>query len=749
MLLTVNRACPHCGARHPASLSRCPVADLPIGGDPGLVGSTIAGRYHLVRLLGDGGMGAVYKAADQVLRRFVAIKLLHASVARNPSSVERFQREARAAAAIGHPNIIDILDFGIEEKRPYMVMEYLRGRSLSQIIATDGALPVRRACVIATHTLAGLAAAHDRGILHRDLKPANLMLVARFGDRNFVKVCDFGFAALFGGGGRNQDARILTPERTLVGTPAYAAPERLRGDDRRDPRTDVYSVGVLLFEMLAGQRPFDAPTFAELARKVRNESAPALRSLRRDVSPELERVVARALAKTPAERWTNAEELAAALVPFGGRSVDVEDDAPSDSYTFEMMRIKARDTRKRVTRPSSEDDASVREIPRAKIADWPRTASVIPRPKPRSNHPGRGRRSDAPEAMPSARNFRPETVMPTTRRSDPFHSARAGTSDGSLDIPIEIDEATDRGAADDATMLMSAAHHEALRAHAAQYAAQTAAAEAAGAAARATAPLQPELARPPGVPSQAPTSTVPSVSPNRSPSFPPASAHRSGFPPPIASSTPAGGGAEPLESASEALRSGSPGMNPGPMVRGALVVSVLRFVARKYGERALKELLASLPSPTRETFDVGVPPNGWVELDVLAALIERIDAQLGEDDLHMVLECGRAAAEGAFEIIRNFSATSKVPPELLLSDLPQIGQRLLVGITLEIRRLGRGYSRIELLEAGRPSLTLSVVMLGFLERSLERFGAEDVEVNLIGARALEDPQTMIDVSWIS
>lgn len=136
-----------------------------------MVGRLVANRYHLVRLLGDGGMGAVYKAADQVLRRFVAIKLLHPAVAENPSSVERFQREARAAAAIGHPNIIDILDFGTEGARPYMVMEYLRGRSLSQVIAMDGPLPVRRAATIAIHTLAGLQGAHDRGILHRDLKP--------------------------------------------------------------------------------------------------------------------------------------------------------------------------------------------------------------------------------------------------------------------------------------------------------------------------------------------------------------------------------------------------------------------------------------------------------------------------------------------------------------------------------------------------------------------------------------------------
>src|SRR5688572_25870107 len=158
------------------------------GNDQRMIGKTVAGRYSLVRLLGDGGMGAVYKAEDNVLRRFVAIKLLHPAAAANPAAVERFLREAQAAASIGHPNIIDILDFGEADGKPYLVMEYLRGRSLADAIHTDGALPIKLCCGVTTHALAGLQAAHDRGILHRDLKPANLMLVARFGDRSFVKL---------------------------------------------------------------------------------------------------------------------------------------------------------------------------------------------------------------------------------------------------------------------------------------------------------------------------------------------------------------------------------------------------------------------------------------------------------------------------------------------------------------------------------------------------------------------------------
>ena len=308
------------------------------------------GRYSLVRLLGDGGMGAVYKAEDNVLRRFVAIKLLHPAAAANPAAVERFLREAQAAASIGHPNIIDILDFGEADGKPYLVMEYLRGRSLADVLQTDGPLDMKHACAVATHALAGLQAAHDRGILHRDLKPANLMLVMRFGDRSFVKLLDFGFAALLGG--NLPSDKTLTPARTLVGTPAYAAPERLRGDDRRDPRTDLYSLGVVLYEMLAGVRPFDAGTFSELARKAQTEPPPSLRLYRPETPEGLERVILRALAKTPEERWPDAEAFAAALVPFGGRLVD-SDPEESDSLAMDLIKIRARDKKREPNVPSN------------------------------------------------------------------------------------------------------------------------------------------------------------------------------------------------------------------------------------------------------------------------------------------------------------------------------------------------------------------------------------------------------------
>ncbi len=652
------RKCPHCGARHEKGTVRCTATGRPIAGDPQLVGKVVQDRYHLVRLLGDGGMGAVYKAADRVLRRFVAIKLLHPAVAENPSSVERFQREARAAAAIGHPNIIEILDFGQEGTRPFMVMEYLRGRSLSHVIAMDGQLTIKRACTIATHTLAGLHAAHSRGILHRDLKPANLMLVVRFGDRNFVKVCDFGFAALVQAG--RTDSKALTPERTLVGTPAYAAPERLKGDDRRDPRLDVYSVGVVLYEMLAGRRPFDAPTFRELARKVRKEPPPSLRELRPDVPRTLERVVMKALAKERDERWKDAESFAEALFPFGGVRVPFHDDQPSESFTMEMMRLKARETRHRETHSGPAPERP--------------PEAVIKPPKPRPRRPSDPR----PRAVDPLRAKAEGRDADATARVPPERAAQLAEDEDEV-----LDERQTRA----------------------------------------------------GTPSQLKGRRA-SSSVDQDRTFVDASP-KPPAPLPVAR--------QREDEPTDRAIGGSSGRG---LYSGRLVLATLRFISRKFGERALKDLLDSMPREHRAPFVEGIDEDSWVDLESMRTFIEKADARLGDDDLHLVLEAGRAAAEGAFDMMRELRPPTP-PPELLISQMPSILSAVMQGVDLEVRRVGRGHGRLEMKERDEPSLTIAVGTLGFIARSLERFGADDVEVNLLSARALDDPQTLIDVSWFA
>ncbi len=604
-------------------------------GDPSLVGTTISGRYHLVRMLGDGGMGAVYKAADKVLRRFVAIKLLHPATAENPAAVDRFIREARSAAAIGHPNIIDILDFGYEHERPFLVMEYLRGRSLSEAIAEGGGMAIDRACNIATHSLAGLQAAHDRGILHRDLKPANMMLIALLGDSDFVKLCDFGFAALVTPTVRVDDGKTLTPARTLVGTPAYAAPERLRGDDRRDPRLDVYSLGVVLFEMLAGRRPFDAPTFRELARKVRRDSPPQLRAIRTDIPKGLQLVVGRALAKRREDRWASCEEFAAALVPFGGRILPT-DDCPSDSFTMDLLRIRARETQQqKVVSPS-----------------------------------------EAEEILAFRKHLRDEHETARPRRS-------------SADIPPPPD-ATQTDVSDSMRSVDTVSSQSGL-------------------------PTDPAPPHPPRI---LPDQTEPSTF--RHPRPPPP------VPPPAV----------------------DPTLIDPRRYSGAVALSVLRYVSRRFGERALTDLLTTLDEYPRRIFANGVSEDDWVPYEAVNQLVGHVDARLGRDDLHLVVQCGRAAAEGAFEMMRELRPPSP-PPELLLAEMPSVIHQLLRGVEVHIGRMGRGYGRLDVDEQGESSLPFCVMLIGFLDRSLDRFGASDVEVNLISSPALGDEQCVYEISWIS
>ena len=663
-----------------------------------LIGTTIQKRYHVVRLLGDGGMGAVYKAADTVLRRFVAIKLLHAVTAENPSAVERFVREARSSAAIGHPNIIDVLDFGYEGKRPYLVMEYLRGRSLSEAIHEEKQLSVARACNIATHSLAGLAAAHDRGILHRDLKPANMMLIALLGDRDFVKLCDFGFAALIQPSVRIDGGNAsLTPTRTLVGTPAYAAPERLKGDDRRDPRLDVWSIGVVLFEMLAGRRPFDAPTFRELARKVRKEPAPSLSTTRRDIPRGLDAVVQKALAKEREDRFSSAAEFAAALVPFGGRVIPDFADAGSDSFTMDLLRLRARETQRRsavdaATGRPVEDLDALRERFRAERSKTPGSPADDPTSAPRSRRDDVRPRRGELGARPSPQR----TVVDTKARP------KAPAPPPVFAPSRPVNRPADRR------------DHGAPRYEAPRYEAP-----------RDAPPPQRvyESRRVEPAPPAAPPRPRP-----RAKDFP---VHDGG-----------GGDATRLGTAFDGV------FGRTKSVRGSLPLAVLRFVSRRFGERALTELLQTLPNPAHEVFGSGIVPESWIRYEDHNTLMGHIDATLGRDDLHLVVQCGRAAAESAFERMRAVRPPAP-PPQELMRAMPVVLRDFYRGIVGRVTRLGRGFARFEIEEVGESSLVGSVFLIGFLDRSLDRFGAKEVEVNLSSTPALGDEECVYDINWLA
>ncbi|MEY4511425.1 MAG: hypothetical protein RLZZ450_3547 [Pseudomonadota bacterium] len=309
-------------SRHPASSAET------------LVGATIAGKYRLVRPLGHGGMGTVYKAENVVIGKVVAIKLLHGSLQEDDIAMQRFQREARSMVAISHRNIVEVIDMGRDTNgSPYLVMEYVRGSSLKSLIAKNGALPVVRAARIAGQILDALAATHRRGIVHRDLKPENILISARTGERDVVKVVDFGISTFADSVAEYEREAELTPTGLTMATPYYASPEQIRGANGRDPRVDLYAVGVLLYEMMSGHRPFEGDNLPELCTRILAGEIAPLCVFRKDVAPAFEAIIRKALANRAQDRYQSAIELAQALVPFGADPVASEEPDPTDTFT--------------------------------------------------------------------------------------------------------------------------------------------------------------------------------------------------------------------------------------------------------------------------------------------------------------------------------------------------------------------------------------------------------------------------------
>jgi len=271
----------------------------PIGGGRFTPGLIIAERYRIVALLGRGGMGEVYRAEDLKLSQVVAIKFLPETLSQDPAALQRFHSEVRIARQVSHPNICRVFDIGDAEGIPFLTMEYVAGEDLASLVRRIGRLSPDKATEIARQICAGLAAAHERGVIHRDLKPANVML----DDAGKVRVTDFGLAAI---------AANISGADVRAGTPAYMAPEQLAGKEVTT-KSDIYSLGLVLYEILTGKRAFDSTTLPELM-KAREEGALASPStLVRDLDPLLERVVLRCLEKDPSQRPVSALQVAAAL----------------------------------------------------------------------------------------------------------------------------------------------------------------------------------------------------------------------------------------------------------------------------------------------------------------------------------------------------------------------------------------------------------------------------------------------------
>ena len=295
-----------------------PEVTLPELGEPEpsvAPGTVLAGRYRVERVIGEGGMGEVYLARHLTIDKLLAIKVLSPERARRPRTVSRFLQEAKASSKIRHENVVDITDFGKDDGRAFFVMEYLDGEDLSALLKRGGRMPWQRARSIIIQVLEALTAAHQANIIHRDIKPHNIFIVAREHNPEFVKLIDFGIAKL-----RDGSEEALTQTGAIMGTADYMSPEQGQGMDL-DGRSDLYSVGVILYRMLTGGVPFKAGNaMATVYLHVHTEAVPPSQACpEAEISPQLDALVLKALAKKPEERFSSAAEFIAALRAVDGR----------------------------------------------------------------------------------------------------------------------------------------------------------------------------------------------------------------------------------------------------------------------------------------------------------------------------------------------------------------------------------------------------------------------------------------------
>ncbi len=380
-----------------------------------LVGQLVGGKYRVAGRIGGGGVSEVYEAVHEEIGQHFALKVLKREYANYPDVVKRFFLEARAASAAGHPGIVQVFDIGrLDDGTPYLMMELLQGESLSDVLLRRKKLPQDQAVGVCMHVLDALAAAHRAGVIHRDLKPENVVLVRGPGGEPWAKLIDFGIARL----AREGPAALRqTGQGTVMGTPYYMSPEQARGSADIDARSDIYAVGVMLFEMIAGELPFTGQSSEEILTKVLSTPFPSLRALEPSIPPALEYVVQTATQRKRDERYGTALEFAEALRPLRAEMIAVRmltpeeeasllnEDGPSSIRRLEELAARVPELAPGMTDPVGP--------PRTTPAHLAARHSTPPRITPRPPTP--------PGGPPSPRTGRFPAVQPriTPRPSQP------------------------------------------------------------------------------------------------------------------------------------------------------------------------------------------------------------------------------------------------------------------------------------------------------------------------------------------
>ncbi|HKB68796.1 MAG TPA: protein kinase [Pyrinomonadaceae bacterium] len=350
------KACPKCGAEYPDTTTLCPADGVALEKtDDDLLGQVLAGKYRIDERLSGGGMGTVYRGTHVLMDKTVAIKVLLPSLAADEKIVARFSREARAASKISHPHALSVTDFGEAENGVvFLVMEYLDGLTLKQLIRQEGPMPLARTVEILRQVGGALDAAHAEGVVHRDLKSDNIMLLTSSGT-DYAKVLDFGIAKIKEPEGTYDPA--LTAPDLVIGTPQYMSPEQCSQSPDIDARSDIYSLGVILYEMLVGHVPFTGGSPTEIMLKHLQHPPPSVLDERGDLPKTIGRVVARALEKGPKDRYQTVAELvedftiAAGMEPAGVSSsgsqprVELPTESPAADELDEETLVRRRTTR--------------------------------------------------------------------------------------------------------------------------------------------------------------------------------------------------------------------------------------------------------------------------------------------------------------------------------------------------------------------------------------------------------------------